>query len=137
MQKKQFSALSAIWVCNFVLLLTYSLGGPSLSFLKSSILEYNNIASDPFDGTISPIAYIPDWSKSENINKGRLFDSFDVSDFIAIPEYDIELLSDSLQKTAAASILRYTYPVVYMGSYRGNHTEYDGSHCAVDIRAPI
>lgn len=93
--------------------------------------------SDPFDGAVSPIAYVPDWSKSESMNKARLYDSFTVSDFIEIPEYDTELLGDSLQKTTAASILRYTYPVVYMGSYRGNHTEYDGSHAAVDIRAPI
>jgi len=38
-------------------------------FLKSSILEYNTIVSDPFDGAISPIAYVPDWSKVENTNK--------------------------------------------------------------------
>lgn len=137
MQKNQFSLLSALWICNLILFVTYIVGGPSLSFLKSSILEYNNVASDPFDGTISPISYVPNWSKSENINKSRLFESFNISDFIDIPEYDIELLSDTLQKTTAATILRYTYPVVYMGSYRGNYTEYDGSHGAVDIRAPI
>lgn len=137
MQKKQISPISAIWICNLILLITYIIGGPSLSFLKSSILEYNNIASDPFDGAVSPIAYVPDWSKTENTNKSRLFESFDISDFIDIPEYDSELLSDTPQQTTAASILRYTYPVVYMGSYRGNHTEYDGSHCAVDIRAPL
>jgi len=137
MQEKRFSALSVIWICNAILLVTYGLGGPSLSFLKSSVLEYNNISSDPFDGAVYPIAYVPDWSKSENTNKSRLFESFNVSDFMDIPEYDIELLADNLQKTTAASILRYTYPVVYMGSYRGNHTEYDGSHGAGDIRAPI
>lgn len=104
--------------------------------MKSSILEYDNIASDPFDGAVSPVAYVPDWSKSENMNKSRLYDSFSISDFINIPEYNIELLSDTLQKTTAANILRYEYPV-YMGSYRGNYTEYDGSHPAVDIRAPI
>ena len=71
------------------------------------------------------------------MNKARLYDSFGISDFIAIPEYDKSLLEDTLQKTTAANILRYTYPVVYMGSYRGNHAEYDGSHAGIDIRAPI
>ena len=80
---------------------------------------------------------MPDWSQGENINKARLFESFNISDFIDIPEYDSELLADSLQKNTAATILRYTYPVVYMGSYRGNYAEFDGSHPAVDIRAPI
>jgi len=46
-------------------------------------------------------------------------------------------LSDEIQKSTSISTLRYTYPVVYMGSYRGNYSEYDGSHPAVDIRAPI
>ena len=34
-------------------------------------------------------------------------------------------------------MVRYEYPVVYMGSYRLNYQEYDGSHPWVDIRAPI
>lgn len=137
MRKNQFSTLSAIWICNLILLITYAIGGPSVSFLKSSILEYDNLASDSFDGAVSPISYVPDWSKPENTNKARLFDSFNVSDFMEIPEYDADLLSDSLQKTKAITLLRYTYPVVYMGSYRGNYMEYDGSHGGVDIRAPI
>lgn len=136
-RKNRFSPLSAIWICNMILFVSYTMGGASLSFLKSSVLEYNTIASDPFDGAVSPIAYVPDWSKPENTSKSRLFESFSVTDFIDIPEYDTELLADTIQKTTSASILRYEYPVVYMGSYRGNYTEYDGSHGAVDIRAPI
>lgn len=137
MQQKQISPLLAIWLLNAILLVVYAVGSPSISFLKSSVLEYNNISSDPFDGAVSPIAYIPDWSKAENMNKARLFDSFSVAEFIEIPEYNIDTLGDMGQKDKAATILRYTYPVVYMGSYRGNYIEYDGSHGAVDIRAPI
>lgn len=137
MQKNQPSSLSMIWIFNLILFITYIVGGPSLSFLKSSVLEYDNITSDPFDGAIYPIAYVPDWSKPENMNKTRLFDSFNVSDFINIPEYDTELLADVSKKTTDSIILHYEYPVVYMGSYRLNYIEYDGSHCGVDIRAPI
>lgn len=137
MQKKTPSPLSILWICNAILFLVYVIGGPSVSFLKSSVLEYSDIVADPFDGAVYPIAYVPDWSKSENMNKARLYESFSVSDFIEIPEYNIDLLSDTLQKSTNLSVLRYEYPVVYMGSYRGNYTEYDGSHPAVDIRAPI
>lgn len=136
-EKNKLSSLSILWIFNLILFITYLIGGESVSFLKSSVLEYNNISSDPFDGAVSPIAYVPDWSKYENTNKARLFESFSVSDFIEIPEYDNELLSDNLQQTANITLARYTYPVVYMGSYRGNYIEYDGSHPAVDIRAPI
>ena len=69
MHKHSLSALSSLWICNLILFVTYIVGGPSLMFLKSSILEYNTIVSDPFDGAISPIAYVPDWSKVENTNK--------------------------------------------------------------------
>lgn len=137
MQKQQYSPLAVIWVCNLILLFTYAIGGPSLSFLKSSVLEYNNVASDPFDGAISPIAYVPDWSRPTNTNKTATFESFDITAFIDIPEYNAGLLGDTLQKSTSLSVLRYEYPVVYMGSYRGNYVEYDGSHCWVDIRAPL
>lgn len=137
MRKNTLSPLSLLWICNAILFLTYVIGGPSLSFLKSSVLEYNNITSDPFDGAVSPVAYVPDWSKAENMNKARRFESFSISDFIEIPEYNSDLLSDTSQKTVTSNILHYEYPVVYMGSYRGNYVEYDGSHLGVDIRAPL
>ena len=137
MQKNRLSLLSTLWICNLLLLAIYTIGSPSLHFLKSSVLEYGNIASDPFDGAVYPIAYVPDWSKIENTNKSRSFESFDISAFMEIPEYDTDTLSDDTQKITKSILARYTYPVVYMGSYRGNYTEYDGSHGAVDIRAPI
>lgn len=92
MHQKELSPLVILWIINAILFFVYILGGASVSFLKSSVLEYKNIASDPFDGAVSPIAYVPDWSKSENMNKSRLFESFEVADFIEIPEYNIDTL---------------------------------------------
>lgn len=135
--RKNLSPLVILWLCDLILFLSYTIGVPSFSFLKSSVLEYNNITSDPFDGAVSPIVYIPDWTKSKNTNKSLDFSSFAISDFMEIPEYDTTILSDDTQTRPQAILTRYTYPVVYMGSYRGNYTEYDGSHGAVDIRAPI
>ncbi len=37
----------------------------------------------------------------------------------------------------AALLARGTYITPYMGSYRMNFREYDGSHLGVDIRAPL
>lgn len=134
---KNLSYLSILWLFNLALFFSYTIGFPGLSLFKSSVIEYNNITSDPFDGAVSPIAYVPDWTRAKNTNKSRVFGDFSINDFIEIPEYDISKLSDDTQKNSASILTRYTYPVVYMGSYRGNYTEYDGSHGAVDIRAPI
>ncbi len=134
---KNLSYLSILWLFNLALVLSYTIGFPGLSLFKSSVMEYNNITSDPFDGAVSPIAYVPDWTRAKNTNKSRAFENFNINDFIEIPEYDINTLSDDTQKNSTSILTRYTYPVVYMGSYRGNYVEYDGSHGAVDIRAPI
>lgn len=136
MQKK-ISPLALLWLFNLALFLSYSIGLPGVSFLKSSVLEYSNIKSDPFDGAISPVAYVPDWTRPGNTNKAKRYEDFLVSDFVEIPDYDTTLMSDDSGKKNAAILTRYSYPVVYMGSYRGNYVEYDGSHLGVDIRAPL
>lgn len=61
------------------------------------MLEYSNIKSDPFDGTVYPISHVPNWLKSKNTNKSLDFSSeaFSVEDFIEIPAYDTNLLSDA------------------------------------------
>jgi murein DD-endopeptidase MepM/ murein hydrolase activator NlpD len=84
-----------------------------------------------------PIRYIPDWSKSQYQNKAIQFLDIPIQDYIAIPGYDVSSLSDTSRATKASLILHYTYITPYMGSYRLNYKEYDGSHNAVDIRAPI
>ena len=109
------------------------------SFLKSSVLEYSNIKSDPFDGTVSPISYVPNWLKSKNTNKSMDFssDNLWVDEFIELPKYDLDKLADSTWKDTTAILTRYTYPVVYMGDYKLSYEENVWSHPAVDIRAPI
>lgn len=137
LMNNKYSLLQLLWLFNLALFLSYSIGIPGLSLFKSSVMEYNNITSDPFDGAVSPISYVPDWMKSRNTNKSLFFKDFAITEFIEIPEYDIHKLSNDTQKNSVSILTRYTYPVVYMGSYRGNYIEYDGSHGAVDIRAPI
>ncbi len=99
--------------------------------------SYTKIQSDPFDGTVMPIAYIPDWTKSENQDKSKRFEDINISEYIPIPQYDPIALLDTKNSTKASTILHYTYFTPYMWSYRLNYKEFDGSHNAIDIRVPI
>jgi murein DD-endopeptidase MepM/ murein hydrolase activator NlpD len=100
-------------------------------------IPYTNIQSDPFDGMTMPIRYIPDWSKSQYQNKTTRFDEIPVSDYLPLPAYDPVRLADTTDLSRTSLIMHYTYITEYMGSYRLNYREYDGSHNGVDIRAPI
>ena len=98
---------------------------------------YGQIISDTFDGTVLPIAYIPNWTKVENQDKTKRFEDIGISDYIPIPMYDPLMLLDAKNISNMALIERYTYITPYMGSYRLNYKEYDGSHLGIDIRAPL
>ncbi len=129
--------LAKLW--GFNILLAFALFSTffGLPFLKSSVLEYKNVASDPFDGTVSPIEYVPNWLQAKYWNKSLRFEDVPVDDFLAIPAYDAELLKLDDPNNRMASLARSTYITPYMGSYRMNFEEYDGSHLGVDIRAPL
>lgn len=98
---------------------------------------YTNIVSDPFDGTMIPILYIPDWSKIQYQNKTTQFLDIPISDYIPLPAYDPISLLDTKNTSKQSLIDHYTYITPYMGSYRLNYREHDGSHNAIDIRAPL
>jgi hypothetical protein len=100
--------------------------------------SYAQIRSAPFDGTVMPIAYIPDWTKTSNQDKTKRFEDIQISDYLPLPTYDpVSLLRDMNNTTKMSVILHYTYTTPYMGSYRFNYKENDGSHLGVDIRSPI
>ena len=98
---------------------------------------YSKIISDPFDGSVMPIAYIPDWTKPENQDKSKRFEDIDIKEYIPIPLYDALALFDTQNSTKASTILHYTYITPYMGNYTHDYREYAGWHLWVDIRAPI
>jgi murein DD-endopeptidase MepM/ murein hydrolase activator NlpD len=105
--------------------------------MKSSVMEYSNIQSVPFDGTTSPISHVPNWLNSANFNKSLRYSDIPTSEFIRVPMYDADVLLDTDTSNKIAALTRGTYITTYMGSYRMNFTEYDGSHVGIDIRAPL
>lgn len=106
-----------------------------LSGANAGTTSTQNLKSEPFDGVIAPIAQIPDWSIGYTDKKLR-FDDIPKNALINLPAYNPNEL---LQAPTTRNIInaRYTFVTPYMGSYRGNYEEHDGSHLAVDIRAPL
>ncbi len=98
---------------------------------------YSQIVSDPFDGTTMPIAYIPDWTKTENQDKWRRFEDIAMSEYLPIPLYDALSLGDTTTVSKPSTILHYTYITPYMGNYLHDYKEYVWGHLGIDIRAPI
>lgn len=134
----RFSLLQSVWTLNIFLALIYVstfFGG--IGHMKSSLLEYSDVQSDPFNGTTLPIAYVPNWLISANDDHALQFGNVGIDQFINLPSYNTGLLLISDSANKQASLSRFTFTTVYMGSYRMNYIEYDGSHMGVDIRAPL
>jgi hypothetical protein len=75
---------------------------------------FSRVTSAPFDGTIMPILYIPDWTKPENQDKSKRFEDISISEYLPIPQYDALALLDANSTTKSSTILRYTYFTTYM-----------------------
>ncbi len=105
--------------------------------MDATLSTYSTTRADVFDGTVMPISYIPDWSQVEYQNKSIKFENIPIKDYLAIPAYDSIFLADTSNTSKASLIAHYTYITPYMGSYRLNYKENDGSHNGIDIRAPI
>jgi murein DD-endopeptidase MepM/ murein hydrolase activator NlpD len=108
-----------------------------LPYISAGTVAYSGIHADPFDGMMMPILYIPDWSKTAYQNKTTRFSDIPISDYIPLPIYDANSLLDTTSVSKKSLIEHYTYITPYMGSYRLNYKENDGSHNAIDIRSPI
>lgn len=126
-----------LWLFNFGLLILYVSLSVGFPFLKGSVMEYPNVKAPPFNGTVSPIAYVPNWLIAGNMDKALRYENIAPSDFIGLPVYDPATLEIEDATDKIARMARATFITPYMGSYRMNFKEYDGSHLGVDIRAPL
>ena len=131
------ASLKQLWLFNFGLLAFYTILMLGVPFMKGSVLEYPNVRPLPFDGTTSPIAYVPNWLNAANLVKTLRYENIASSEFVETPFYDPEVFGSEDSRDKAALLARGTYITPYMGSYRMNFREYDGSHLGVDIRAPL
>jgi len=130
-------------VLAFVLFLQYFFG-MNHSILYTSVLNYSNIESDPFDGVVYPIEYVPNPVTLTYDERKRPYTQIPSKDFIPIPLYDPSLLGKNPENIPAGSAQwnavvtqRLIYTVLYMGNYNFDYREYAGSHVGVDIIAPL
>jgi murein DD-endopeptidase MepM/ murein hydrolase activator NlpD len=114
----------------------------SLGDLQTNLIATKKAA--PYDGTTMPIRQIPDWVGLTSDQWKLKYSEMPAGKIIAAPEYNAQQLliaSSSLNwskpEDRAIRNAQVTYSVPYMGSYRLNGKEYDGSHLAVDIKIPI
>ncbi len=118
-----------IWIANILLLSTYILVQTPGHVWLMSISQANNAKS--FNGAMMPIAFVPDWKKSDYINQRATLDygSVNQSDLIPLP-------SIGTIKTDFNSL--FTYLTVFRGRYMDEERAPNTwSHDGVDIRAPI
>lgn len=124
--------LAIIWIINCLLMSAIAIHEIWLPKMNAAGKTYTNVRADAFDGTVMPISFIPNWNKTALQDKSLDFRNIATSDLVAMPQYNSSRLSN------ANNVLeRFTYTVLYMGSYTLNYKENDGSHLGVDIRAPI
>ena len=109
-------------------------------WFKASVLDL----PQPFNGTVLPIAKVPDWSNWTGDHYTIHYNEIPENELIDIPAYNVSLMQfpdnqlewgnpnhDIIRNT------KITYPVVYMGNYEYDHQEQAGSHLAIDIRVPV
>lgn len=107
-------------------------------FLANSLAT---IKHAPFDGTVYPVSKFADWANMSDSERELSFN--DLSDSkkidpipynssdLSIPLDELDFSGDKKLRTA-----KIAYSVPYLGSYKLNGIEGDGSHAAVDIKVP-
>lgn len=113
------------------------------SFLYGSILQYQNIKWDSFDGTVYPIEFVPDPFLLTYEQRKQNYSDIDSKYFINIPKYDPNVfgknpddLNSKSQEYKDVVFSRIVYTVPYLSTYSFDYKEYTWSHPWVDIIAP-
>lgn len=113
------------------------------SYFYSAILDYKTISSDVFDGTVYPIAYVPNPLDLSYTERRKKFDEIDSKYFIKTPVYNPTIFGKNLDDLKPwsreyndAITQKIVYTVPYLSTYNFDYQEYSGSHPGVDIVVP-
>lgn len=107
-----------------------------ISFKGGDLFKASLLVEDSFDGTVMPIKRVPNWVKTGGRNDLD-YNTYATSQLQNLPKYDAKKLKTKCTNNDKDYINEcITYSVVYAGDYKFTHTEGNGSHMAIDIRAP-
>ena len=91
--------LISVWICNCLIAGTIAIREVWIPHMSAGGDSYTQIRSAPFDGTVMPIAYIPDWTKVTNQDKTKRFEDIQISDYLSLPTYDPTTLQRDMNNT--------------------------------------
>lgn len=131
------------WIGLLVLTLgSFALVGGGSSDFFASILPVKQHPA--FDGTVYPVEKAPNWVALKGAEYKYSYEQIPSSKLNPMPVYNAANLAQSVENLKwgnpaddAIRNQKITYSVPYMGSYRLNGKEFDGSHLAVDIKVPM
>lgn len=131
------------WLGLFVLTLgSFAIVGGGSSNFFASILPVKQHPA--FDGTVYPIEKAPNWVALKGAEYKYSYEQIPSSKMNPTPVYNAANLAMPVENLTwgnpaddAIRNQKITYSVPYMGSYRLNGKEFDGSHLAVDIKVPM
>lgn len=129
-------------VISSMLVTTVSLVEMKGNYLHTSLISLEEMPK-PFDGLEFPLRHMPDWVNTSDSERKLSFQDFPAEKLTALPSYDPSVLkfpASSLEwGNSAHDAIRntqITYPVLWSGTYNMDGIEGNGSHPAVDIKAP-
>jgi murein DD-endopeptidase MepM/ murein hydrolase activator NlpD len=143
MEKKLRYHVKSLIVAGLVVAVTAGVAVFDLqsTLFKTSVLDLPTHL--PFDGTVYPVQKVPDWVNLSNDKRYAEYNSLTDDELIDIMEYDAAVLATGTDDLDwgndahnAIRNAKVTYSTPYMGSYKLNGLEADGSHLAVDIKVP-
>lgn len=131
------------WVGLFVLALgSFAIVGGGSSNFFASVLPVKQHPA--FDGTVYPVEKAPNWVALKSTEYKYSYEQIPASKLDPMPVYNAANLAMPVENLQwgnpaddAIRNQKITYSVPYMGSYRLNGKEFDGSHLAIDIKVPM
>lgn len=132
--------ISATLVLTIAMYFVQQLG----NHFEASVLTKQDEASIAFDGTVYPIAYVPNWSEWSGDIRKTPYSEIPSNQLIPMPRYDLNELRTEVASTSSISgeqlkkirNAQLTYSVLFTGNYELDYKTGVGSHPAHDIRAP-